>query len=151
MSSLAAIAVASIAISYFSAHPLFWILAWPGTVVHELMHLIVGTVTLGNPVSFNVFPEPPTDRGQCLGSVEFSNIGWWNALPVGIAPLLILPFAIGYAAKMHFEFTWWGWFTAWVVASIISQCWPSGSDWRIAFSNKTGLAFYAFLAYLAIH
>jgi hypothetical protein len=150
MSYFVAIGAFSMLIWYFGSSQYFWVLAWPGTVVHEFMHWLVGLVTLGNPVSFDVFPKPPTAEGQLLGSVEFSNVGWWNALPIGIAPILALPIAIGIASRMHFEFTWTGCFIAWILASVIGQCWPSGADWRIVFKYKTGLLFYGGLVYLAI-
>jgi hypothetical protein len=125
----------------------FWVLAWPGTVVHELMHWVVGLVTLGSPENLRVFPEPAGEDGQVLGSVEFNNVGWWNALPIGIAPLLAFPLALMAADRMTFAWTWQSALIIWILASIVSQCWPSPADWRIAFSRKMGVLFWIAVTY----
>jgi hypothetical protein len=92
-----------------------WIIAWPGTAVHELCHWIVGLVTFGQPDSMNIMPSPPKDGEQVLGSVSFNNVGWWNALPIGIAPLLALPIALAIAGGMTFSWTLGSAFAVWIV------------------------------------
>src|SRR5262249_33851481 len=50
------------------------LLALPGTIAHEFMHLIVGFVLGAKPRGFSVWPKP---RGRAweLGSVSFHNVG----------------------------------------------------------------------------
>ena len=135
------------AIGWFSSSPLFWILAWPGTVIHELMHWIIGLITFAKPLNINIMPSPPGDGSRVLGSVEFANVGWWNALPVGLAPLLAFPLALGFAATMQFDWSLSSLLITWILASVISQCWPSPGDWQIAFSKPVGVLMWVGLVF----
>ena len=151
MTLFTAVCIAAFVIWYFDDHELFWVLAWPGTVVHELLHYTVGLVLLAQPCNLSVIPKPRTEHGQELGRVDFQNIGWWNALPTGMAPLLGLPIALVASSLFQFTPTITGFLGAWIIASIISQCWPSRTDFSVAFENKVGLVFWAGVAYLAMH
>ncbi len=72
-----------------------WITYLMGTFFHELSHFIVSLVTLGKPVSFNVFPSksvsPDGKIGYTLGSVSSKNMKWYNTFFISMAPLLLLP------------------------------------------------------------
>jgi hypothetical protein len=135
-------------IRYFAGGPGTWFIAWPGTAVHELCHWFVGLITLGQPDQINIMPSPPKDGEQVLGSVTFNNIGWWNALPIGIAPLLGLPIALAIAGHYTFDWSWGSALCVWILASVVSQCWPSSTDWRIAFKHPVGVALYGGLLYM---
>ncbi|MCA3775547.1 MAG: hypothetical protein IN818_11275, partial [Cutibacterium sp.] len=63
----------------------------PGTLTHELLHLLVGAMTGAKPVSMNLFPTRQPDGRIALGSVTFENLRWFNAAPTCLAPLLGLP------------------------------------------------------------
>lgn len=70
-------------------HALVW---WPSTVLHEISHLILGYILFAKPVGFSVIPtryEP--GKPWNLGHVSFARLRWWNKLPVGLAPLILLP------------------------------------------------------------
>ena len=118
--------------------------------MHEIMHWIVGWVTLASPTRISLFPKIDGDRAV-LGSVWFENIGWWNSVPVALAPLLGIPLCILFVAAMP-PISWsiTGMFTAWVAASVLSQSWPSREDWQIAFSEPVGVVMYAALGYWVI-
>jgi hypothetical protein len=135
------------AIGWFQNNRFFWILAWPGTVIHEFLHWIVGLVLLAEPSRFSVIPKPPTDEGQVLGYVRFESVGWWNSLPIGLAPLLSVPVALYMAGTMQFAWTVGSVVLLWILASAIAQAWPSRTDWRIAFSNPVGVVVWAGLFY----
>lgn len=135
------------AIGLSGSSPNFWILAWPGTVVHELLHWIIGLITFGKPLNINVMPAPPGKDDRVLGSVEFANVGWWNALPIGLAPLLAFPLALGIASQLTFSWTWTCAIVTFILASVISQCWPSEGDWRIAFSKPVGVLLWVGLVF----
>lgn len=135
------------AIGWFQHSRFFWVLAWPGTVIHEFMHWIVGLVLLANPSKFSVIPKPPTDEGQVLGYVRFENVGWWNSLPIGLAPLISVPVALYMAGTMHFAWTVTSVLGIWILASAIAQAWPSRQDWRIAFSEPVGVIAWGGLLY----
>lgn len=68
------------------------LLSLPGTLAHELTHLIVGFLLRAEPHGFSVWPRP---RGQKwrLGSVSFRHIGLLNGAWVALSPLLLLPLA----------------------------------------------------------
>jgi hypothetical protein len=129
----------------------FWIMAWPGTAMHEILHWIVGWATLARPTSISLFPKIDGDRA-ILGSVWFENIGWWNAVPVALAPLLGIPLCIMFVGAMPpIDLSTTGAFTAWVAASVLSQSFPSREDWQVAFSQPVGIAMYAALGYWMIN
>jgi len=120
----------------------FWILSWPGTVVHELLHYITGLVLFARPTKISVWPEARETSGQTMGYVNFANIQWYNALPTGLAPLLGVFVVLFIAGSVPKEFSVAGVFWTWVMASILSQVWPSQQDWKVAFSSIGGLALY---------
>ena len=68
------------------------LLALPGTIAHELMHLVVGFVLHAKPHGFSVWPRRNAN-GWTLGSVSFANLGLVNGAFVALAPLLLLPIA----------------------------------------------------------
>ena len=151
MSIFVAVCLAAAIIWYFDDSEIFWVLAWPGTVVHELLHFTVGMVLLAQPCNLSIFPKPRTEQGQELGRVDFQNIGWWNALPTGIAPMLGIPIAFILMSVFPFTPTLTGFIGAWIIASILSQSWPSRVDFEVAFESKVGLAFWAGVVYIAMH
>jgi hypothetical protein len=50
------------------------VLSLPGTIAHELTHLIVGALLLAKPHGFSVWPKA-LGRSWRLGAVSFGNIG----------------------------------------------------------------------------
>lgn len=115
-------------------HPLLRALfVLPGTLVHELLHWLVGTITNAKPVSFSLLPRKTAGGQWVLGSVGFTNLRWYNAALVGLAPLLApliaLFFAPVYAnwsvSKVDFEY--WA-----ITGPIFAMCLPSGVDIRLA-------------------
>jgi len=72
-----------------------WQICWalPGTLLHELSHLLVAAVTGGRPVGFSIVPRRQTEgasRGVwVLGSVTISRPGPLSALPSALAPLAL--------------------------------------------------------------
>lgn len=76
--------------------PVFYIaLVWPGTLAHEALHYIAGLLTGARPMSFSVLPRRSPEGGWILGSVTFARLCWWNSLPVGLAPLTLIPVGLG--------------------------------------------------------
>jgi len=121
---------------------LFWVLAWPGTVVHEVCHWAVGFLLGARPIEFSVLPQPRETGGRTHGYVEFANISWFNAAPVGLAPLLGLVLAFVLSAHLTWHLTWSNFLLWWACVSLFCQSWPSTQDWRVALQSKAGLAMY---------
>src|SRR4051812_2580581 len=99
----AACVVGAIVLIALSKHAGMWIyalVALPGTFAHELAHFIVGLL-LGARPSFPSLIPVRTQRGWRLGAVSF-RVGRVRAMPIAIAPLLLLPLACWWAvAFLH--------------------------------------------------
>jgi len=121
--------------------PAFWVIVWPGTVLHEGLHWAVGKALFANPVSFNVLPEKNSDM---IGSVSFSNINWFNCVPVCMAPMLGLPLAFmlyGYLPALDL-WTIQGILTVWIFSAMIAGSWPSYVDFNVASRHTIGWVFW---------
>ena len=64
------------------------LLSLPGTIAHELAHLIVGFLVHAKPQGFSIWPRS-VGKAWLLGSVSFRNIGLLNGALVALAPLLL--------------------------------------------------------------
>src|ERR1700690_907670 len=65
------------------------LLSLPGTIAHELAHVVVGFLLHAGPAGFSIWPRP-RGNGWTLGSVSFRNIGLLNGAFIAVAPLLLL-------------------------------------------------------------
>lgn len=146
---LVAVTAIAAALHWLRRLPRFFsLLSLPGTVGHEVLHFLVGTVTLAKPIKASLLPKFHRDGSTTLGYVMFANIRWYNALFVGFAPLLALPAAlwlVWYRAGQVPPWTWleivWGF----VAANLAYSCLPSRADVDIVLSKPFGL-----LAWLAL-
>ena len=68
----------------------------PGTILHEMMHYIVGLVLNAHPCNFTIFPRKSPDGYYVMGSVGFRNVTFYNAIPSAMAPLLLLVIGFGF-------------------------------------------------------
>src|SRR3569623_317286 len=80
------------------------LLALPGTLAHELAHLLVGVVVNARPVQISLWPQS-SGAGWTLGSETFRILGVFNAACVAFAPVLLLP--LGWLGLMHFALPAW--------------------------------------------
>lgn len=125
------------------------LLAWPGTLAHELLHYIAGLLTGARPVSISLLPRRQQDGHWELGSVGFARLRWWNSVPVGLAPLALLP-AGGW---LWLESVSWPLLSAggtglkFIAIQCLLSGWPSRRDWAHALA---GLALFATVALLAL-
>jgi hypothetical protein len=141
---LVAVTALAIALHWLRRMPRFFsLLSLPGTFGHELLHFLVGTLTLAKPIKASLLPKFHRDGSATLGYVMFANIRWYNALFVGFAPLIALPFAlwlVSYRAAQVPPLAWpelaWGY----LAASLAYSCMPSRADVEIVLSRPLGLA-----------
>lgn len=125
---------------------LYALVALPGTFLHELAHYVTAGILEGNPGNFNLIPHDNT-----LGSVTFSP-NWYNAASVSLAPFLLAPFTVFFAAisarsSNPFKIVAGGYFAAcsW------SACVPSPEDFSIALvptSWPLALCFLGFVTWV---
>jgi hypothetical protein len=143
---LAVVIAMAILLHFLRTMPRFFsLVSLPGTVGHELLHFLVGTLTLARPVRVSLLPKFHRDGSATLGYVMFSNIRWYNALWVGFAPLLALPAAVALvyfrAAQIPplgiYELAW-----GYLAATLAYSCLPSRADVDIVLSKPVGLALY---------
>lgn len=121
----------------------------PGTILHELMHFIVGLILNAHPCNFTVFPRRGEDGNYVMGSVGFRNITFYNAVPASMAPLLLLP--IGFYLNRYFLPIMRPTFVNYVLyvllqTIIIENAMPSGADFRVARMYLSGVLMYGFIA-----
>ena len=120
-----------------SARASMWrlaLLSLPGTVAHELSHLVVGFVLMAEPAGFSVWPKR-SRQGWTLGSVTFRRINLFNGGAVALAPLLYLPLAwyglIRWAAPLWVHHHWCWWFGGVsLISTILFAAIPSFQDLR---------------------
>ena len=126
----------------------FWQICWalPGTLLHELSHLVVAAVTGGRPVGFSIIPRREAGQRWRLGSVTISRPGPISALPSALAPL-----ALNLVA--YYLYLGWGsWFPRDLPHTLLMylaiylfsySSIPSGQDLKVAFSSPSGILLYA--------
>lgn len=129
----------------------YWILIWPGVVVHELLHFIVGFLTMARPSGMTLWPIKQDGGYYSLGTVSFRRINMLNGVFVGLAPLISLPMiwfiskelqSSNYTMEIQVAATY---FMACMFLSSI----PSKADWLIA-RRSLPIGFVA-VAYFAYH
>ncbi|MBJ6748819.1 hypothetical protein [Geomonas anaerohicana] len=125
----------------------FWQICWalPGTLLHELSHLVVAAVTGGRPVGFTIIPRRDGPGRWVLGAVTISNPGAVSALPSAMAPLLLN------IAAYYLYLGWSTWFPAdlphtllmYVLIYVFSySSIPSGQDFKVALTSPAGVLLY---------
>jgi hypothetical protein len=119
---------------------LFSLLVLPGTFCHELCHWLAGHLLNGRPVHFTVLPRRE-GRGLVLGAVTLSNLRWYNAFFIGLAPLVLLPAAYGLLLWRLGGKPTLGWpevAMVFLLANLVFGSVPSWQDLRIAARSPIG-------------
>ncbi len=116
------------------------LLVLPGTICHELSHLLVGLLLNGQPHGFSVWPRR-VGRSFVLGSVALGNPRWYNVFFIGLAPLLLLPLAylgLHWRLVRHPVFDAWEAAAVFLIANLVFASIPSWQDLRIAARSPIG-------------
>lgn len=144
----------SILLGRITVGPLFFLVAFPGVVLHEFAHFLVALVLGARPTAINLIPKRDGPNGWILGSVPF-NACWWSSGFVALAPLFLLPL-LGWALFSEADNESWlqiG-LVGYAIGCISWACIPSRTDWALAFRYPFGtvvlfsLAFYALKGFL---
>lgn len=109
----------------------YCLITFPGTLAHELSHWILAKLFLARPRLPLLLPKRNGDQWT-MGSVEFVP-KIWNVIPVGLAPLLLLPIGFWFILNVMHPATGvlyvaWGW----VSGNMLFASIPSSQDWKIA-------------------
>jgi hypothetical protein len=113
----------------------FAMVAFPGTLAHELLHFTVGFFVGARPVRLSLWPRRASNGSYVFGVVVFENLRWWNAAPASLAPLM--GFAIepalawlrvrhGYRFESADVAIWFG------LGQLLASAWPSMVDWKLS-------------------
>ena len=120
----------------------------PGTLLHELMHFVVGGLFNARPCNFTIFPKKDVDGSYIMGSVGFRNISFYNAIPAALAPLLLLPISfylnrywLPNLTPSLFGYT----FYVLIQTIIIENSIPSRTDFKVAGMYWSGIILYSIL------
>lgn len=119
----------------------------PGTFLHELMHFLVGLFLNAKPRNFSLVPKRG-EGGYVMGSVGFTNITFYNAIPASLAPLLLLP--IGFYINRYLLPMIRPTFVNYVLyvllqTIIIENAMPSSADFKVAKMHFLGVILYGVL------
>jgi len=116
----------------------YFVTTFPVTLAHELMHLLLGFVTHGQPCGFRVWPRRSAN-GYVLGSVSCRNVRWYNGLFIGLAPMLLLPCALALlilrlraAPEVNATEAVW----VYAIACLTYASLPSWQDIRVALASS---------------
>ena len=143
--------LAGMLIIYSCRYAGMWIYALtalPGTVTHELAHFLVALV-LGARPRLPSFVPVRTPQGWRLGSVAF-RAGYARALPIAMAPLLLAPLGVWWAAALlHPASTPLYFLHAWIVAALLTASLPSRADFKLAWPAFAVLGLLALIAAVA--
>lgn len=118
----------------------FSLILLPGTLAHELCHLVTGWLLNGQPVNVSLLPRRQ-GRSVVLGSVSFRNLRWYNAFFVGIAPVLQAPlawWALQRLLQNAFSLDWLNTLWLYLIACLVLASLPSGQDLKIAARSPVG-------------
>jgi hypothetical protein len=128
------------------------LLTLPATFLHELAHWIVGATLQANPTAMSLWPKKLGSRSWRLGYVSFTDLRWWNAGPVALAPMIW--FVLIVALFKHLpalpamltiaQSLWLGQGLVWLWIAVA----PGRSDWSLAWKNP--ISSIAFLSIWAI-
>jgi hypothetical protein len=122
-----------------SLHPtVFALVAWPGTLAHELSHWALGAVLGGKPQSMTLWPKSLGNGSWQLGGVSFTNLKWWSAPWTAMAPMLLAPLSLVLAYSWAYPHWAAGDIPAaavslYICATILQASWPSAKDFEVAF------------------
>lgn len=121
----------------------------PGTILHEMMHYVVGLFLNARPCNFTIFPKRDVDGNYVMGSVGFRNVTFYNAIPASMAPLLLL--FIGFYINRYLLPLMPPSFINYVLyvllqTIIIENAMPSRADFQVAGMYFVGVVMYGFIA-----
>jgi len=117
-----------------------------GTLLHELTHWLLASLTFGRPSRFSLWPQRLPDGSLLLGRVELGRVRWWNGALIAFAPLLLLALAgwlllQGNDSPLDLRNVLLGL----VAGQCLMSCWPSRQDFVLGAPSLLVYLLFAFL------
>lgn len=114
--------------------PVYVWLSLPGTLAHELLHLLAALLVFARPTGFSIWPRKRAKGGYELGHVLVQNPNIWQQLVIGLAPFLLLPIAWGlFRLPSVLALPVYGQLIRlFLIVQCLFSAWPSPQDWRLA-------------------
>jgi hypothetical protein len=119
----------------------------PGTLVHEICHLVAALLFNGKPSRFSIIPKKEADGSLTLGHVTINNLRWYNGVLIGMAPLVI-SLTMLLLAPNHWSIGRLGLrdYLFWMVAALLlPSSIPSKVDFKVAATSLVPVALLLFL------
>ena len=109
---------------------LYLAVSLPGTLAHEGLHYFAGLAFYAKPVSLSLRPRRTSEGHLIYGEVIFARLRWWNKVPVGLAPLLLIPLSLWlfYLACFGKPMAWRSLFLMLMVWECLLSSMPSFQD-----------------------
>jgi len=128
---------------------IYALIALPGTFAHELAHYIVAWILAAQP-SFPSLVPVRAAGGWRLGSVAF-RVGRLRAMPIALAPLILAPLALWWAAVLLHPASWplYG-LHVWIVAALLTASLPSTTDVKLALPALAVLIAIGLIAWMIL-
>lgn len=118
-----------------------------GVFFHELAHAMVGFILRAKPDKFVIIPSSITNSNgkkmYVLGHVDCTNLRWYNAFPVSLAPIILLCVAYG-IEKYYWYFVptqtlFYELLYVYLLITFILNAMPSSVDIKEGFRNIFGI------------
>lgn len=118
-----------------------------GTLLHELAHFLTALLLNARPSGFSLIPKR-NGEGWTLGSVTVTNLRWYNAAPVALAPLVLLyaAYGIGTWSQLYFAGNGIAYDLGLLLCMVVltENAIPSSVDLEMAISNPLSLFIFGF-------
>lgn len=132
--------------------PLYVLLIWPATLMHEVTHWFVGWLAGARPTRLSIWPKRLGTRSIRLGYVSFANARQFNGGAAALAPLLLIPALLSlyrFVLPVNLSLVNIGVYS-FVMAWLFEGAWPSRTDWRLALQCWPGSLLFLPLLLLLI-
>lgn len=117
------------------------ILFWPGVMLHELAHLVVGRLLWVKTYGLNLTPKVEKDGTVTMGSVQVPQTDVFRFMLIGVAPVyvgLTVIFSSLWLAEYFNVWQWWAWWLVigWLMFEVGNTMFTSRSDlaWALRLS-----------------
>jgi hypothetical protein len=118
-----------------------WFAVLPGVAAHELAHWVVALVLGARPSPPSIVPQRLGPGVWALGHVNIQTARWWNAAPIALAPLSLVPLAVWLCQPWPASGALAIVLRIYIAGCLLASCTPSRADLQVALRSFPALAF----------